>query len=216
MTTLDAELFSGRGGRSVKTNNRRTVEFGLTEALSSGIPDRPRFRLGKTFILLGAAALFYGAAFGLAQPAKADGSFTVAGINSTLPAWSQPAKAQETSQPRQIAGDSAISDLNSFAQQIGAATKTSQSSDSQLDDQTFTALRAFAQRAGTTQPQSIKGQPKLAEAETLMDFLAGKGREAPAAARLRCHLRVQAASAPVRRSMLISSAPRLARPAMRR
>ena len=182
MTTLDAELFSGRGGRSVKTNNRRTAEFGLTEALSSGIPDRPRFRLGKTFILLGAAALFYGAAFGLAQPAKADGSFTVAGINSTLPAWSQPAKAQETSQPRQIAGDSAISDLNSFAQQIGAATKTSQSSDSQLDDQTFTALRAFAQRAGTTQPQSIKGQPKLAEAETLMDFLAGKGREAPAAA----------------------------------
>ena len=148
MTTLDAELFSGRGGRSVKSNNRRTVEFGLTGALSSGMPDRPRLRLGKTFILLGAAALFYGAAFGLAQPAKADGGFTVAGINSTLPTWSQPAKAQETSQPRQIAGDSAISDLNSFAQQIGAETKTSQSSDSQFDDQTFSALQDFAQRAG--------------------------------------------------------------------
>src|SRR5450830_957089 len=181
MTTLDAESFSGRGGRSVKSNNGQTIEFGLTGALSSGIPDRPRFRIGKTFILLGATALFYGAAFGLAQPAKADGGFTVAGINTALPAWSQPAKTQETDQPRQIAGDSAISDLNSFAQQVGAATKRSQSSDSQVDDQTSSTLRAFAQRAGTTQPQSIKGQAKLADAETLMDLLAGKGKEAPAA-----------------------------------
>ena len=166
----------------MKSNSQKTVKFGLTGALSSGIPDRPRFRIGKTFILLGATALFYGAAFGLAQPAKADGGFTVAGINTALPAWSQPAKTQETDQPRQIAGDSAISDLNSFAQQVGAATKRSQSSDSQVDDQTSSALRAFAQRAGTTQPQSIKGQAKLAEAETLMDLLAGKGKEAPAAA----------------------------------
>lgn len=166
----------------MKSNNRRTVEFGFTGALSTGIPKRSKLRLGKTFILLGAAALFSGAAFGLARPAKADGGFTVAGIVSTLPAWSQTAKTQETSQPRQIAGDSVISDLNSFALQIGAATKTSQGPDSELDDQTFTALRAFAERAGTAQPQSIKGQPKLAEAETLMDFLAGKGKEAPAAA----------------------------------
>ena len=183
MATLDVELFSGRGGHSVKSNNRRTVEVGVTGALSTGIPDRPKFRLGKTFALLGAAALVYGAAFGLAQPAKADSGFTVVGINSTLPAWSQQAKTQETSQPRpQTAGDSAFSDLNSFALQIGAATKTSQGSGSQGDDQTFTALRAFAERAGTAQPQSIKGQPKLADAETLMDFLAGKGKEAPAAA----------------------------------
>ena len=164
----------------MKSNNRRTVEFGLTGALSTGIPERPRFRLGKTFILLGAAALFYGAAFGLAQPAKADGGFTVAGINSTLPAWSQTAKTQETSQPRaQTADDSTFSDLTSYAQQIGAGTKTTQSSNSQFDDQTFTALRAFAERAGTAQPESIKGQPKLAEAQTLMDLLAGKGKESP-------------------------------------
>ena len=149
MTTLGVELFSGGGGRSVKSNNRRTVEFGLTGALSTGIPERPKFRLGKTFILLGAAALFYGAAFGLAQPAKADGGFTVAGINSTLPAWSQTAKTQETSQPRpQTADDSTFSDLTSYAQQIGAGAKTTQSSDSQFDDQTFTALRDFAQRVG--------------------------------------------------------------------
>jgi DmsE family decaheme c-type cytochrome len=168
----------------VKSNSRKTVEFGLTEALSTGIPDRPRFRLGKSFASLAAAALFGCAAFGLSQSAKAEDAFTVAGINSALPAWSQTAKMQESSQPRaQTVDDSAFSELTFFAQQIGAGTKTSQSSDSQFDDQTFTALRAFAQRVGTAQPESIKGQPKLAEAETLMDFLAGKGSssEAPAA-----------------------------------
>ena len=175
MATLDIELFSGGGGRPVKSNSRQTVEFGLARALSTCIPDRPKFRLGKTFTLLGAAALFYGAAFALAQPVKADDAFTVAGINSTLPAWSQAAKTQESNQPQQIADDSAFSKLTSFAQQIGAGTKTAQSSDRRFDDQTFAALRDFAQRVGSSQPESIKAQPKLAEADTLMDWLAGKG-----------------------------------------
>jgi len=173
----------------VKSNSQKTVEFGLTEALSTGIPGKPKFRLGKKYLLLAASALVCWAAFGLAQSVKAEDAFTVAGINSTLPGWSQTAKSEESSQPRQqVADDAAFSALTSLARQIGtdqpqsASGKTSQSSDLPFDDQSYAALRSFAQGMGTAQPASIKGQPKLAEAETLMDFLAGKGSsEAPAA-----------------------------------
>jgi DmsE family decaheme c-type cytochrome len=139
--------------------------------------------------LLTAAALFSCAAFGLSQSAKAEGAFTVAGINSTLPNWSQDAKTQESSPPRgQIADDSAFSTLTSFAQQIGAAgpkpgaAKTSQTSSRQFDDQTLAALRDFAQGMGSDQPASLKGQTKLAEADNLMDWLSQpKGAPAPEA-----------------------------------
>jgi DmsE family decaheme c-type cytochrome len=103
--------------------------------------------------LLGAAALVYGAAFCFAQTAKADGSFTVAGINSTLPAWSQSAKSEQPSQSdRQFA-----------------------------DNPAFSALRTFAQRVGSNQPQLIKDQPKLAAADNLIDWLKD-GSPAPATA----------------------------------
>ncbi|MFI4961531.1 MAG: hypothetical protein ACHP82_08790, partial [Hyphomicrobiales bacterium] len=88
----------------MKSNSRKTVEFGLTEALSTGIPDKPKFRLDKKFALLAASALFCWAALGLSQSVKAEDAFTVAGINSTLPAWSQTAKSEQPSQPdKQIA-----------------------------------------------------------------------------------------------------------------
>src|ERR1035437_787958 len=188
MSTLGHRIVSGGGGRSVKSYSQKIVEFGLTEALSTGIPDKPKFRLGKKFALLAASALVCWAAFGLAQSVKAGDAFAVAGINSTLPGWSQTAKSEQPSQPgQQVADDAAFSALSSFAQQLGgeqpqsASGKTSQSSGRQLDDQTFSALQDFAQRIGAVQPESIKGQPKVAEAETLMDFLAGKGSsEAPA------------------------------------
>src|ERR1700690_1327145 len=122
-------IVSGGGGRSVKSNSRKTVEFGLTEALSTDIPDKPKFRLHKKFALLAASALFCWAAFGLSQSAQAEDGFTVAGINSALPAWSQAAKSEQPSQPdRQIADDAAFSALTSFAQQIGAEAPKSQSS----------------------------------------------------------------------------------------
>lgn len=166
----------------MKHSSSETVEFGLTEALSTGVPDKPRFKLHRKFTLLAASALLCWAAFGLAQPVQAGEAFTVAGIKSTLPAWSQTAKSEQPSP--QTAGDSAFSALTSFAQQIGAeapksaGAKTSQGSDSQFDE-----LRSFAQSIGAAQPASIKDQPKLAEAETLMDFLAGKGSSsAPAPA----------------------------------
>ena len=143
----------GGGGRSVKSKSRQAVEFGLTGALSTDIPDKPRSRLGKTFAMLTAAALFGCAAFGMSQPAKADGAFTVAGINSALPNWSQDTKSEQSSQPRaQIA-----------------------------DDATFSALRDFAQSVGPSEPASIKGQTKLAEADNLMDWLSQPKSAEPAA-----------------------------------
>jgi DmsE family decaheme c-type cytochrome len=119
----------------------------------------------------------------------AESAFTIAGVNSTLPAWSQAATSEQPSQPaQQVADDSAFSALTSFAQQIGveqpksADAKTSESSSRQLDDQTFSALRDFAQRIGTAQPESIKGQPKLAEADNLIDWLSQPKSSAPAPA----------------------------------
>jgi DmsE family decaheme c-type cytochrome len=158
----------------VKSYSRKTVEFGLTEALSTGVPDRPRFRSDKSFALLTAAALFGCAAFGLSQSAKAEGTFTIAGINSTLPSWSKDAKSEESSQPRaQVADDSAVSALSAYTQQINApqSTGAQAAQGSQFDDQTFAALRNFAQSMGSDQPASLKGQTKLAEADNLMDWL---------------------------------------------
>ena len=182
MATLGVDLFSGGGGRSVKSNSRKAVEFGLTGALSTDIPGRPRYRLPKAFTLLAAVALLSCAAFALSQPAKAEAAFTVAGINSTLPSWSQDAKTQESSPSRgQIADNSAFSALTSFAQQIG--TEAPKSSDRQFDDQTFAALRDFAQRVGADQPASLKGQTQLAEANNLMEWLLAPKQElAPAPA----------------------------------
>ncbi len=171
----------------MKSNSQKTVEFGLTEALSTGIPDKPKLRLRKKYLLLAASALVCWAAFGLPQSVKAGDAFTVAGIDSTLPGWSPTAKTQESSQPgQQIADDAALSALTSFAQRIGgeqpqsAGVKTSQGSDRQLDDQTYAALRSFAQSMGTAQPASIKGQPKLAEADNLLDWLSQPKGTTPA------------------------------------
>ena len=48
------------------------------------------------------------------------------------------------------------------------------------NDDAYAALRAFTERIGANQPESIKGQPKVAEPQTLMEWLNGKGSsEAP-------------------------------------
>ena len=133
----------------MKHYSRTTVEFGLIGVLSTGVPDKPKFRLCKKFILLAASALLCCAAFGLSQPAKADGAFTVAGINSALPAWSQTGQVQ--------------------------AAKSQ-------DDQTIAALQSFAQSLGSDQPVLLKDQPKLAEADNLMDWLSQPKGATPAPA----------------------------------
>jgi DmsE family decaheme c-type cytochrome len=171
----------------VKSYSQKTVEFGLTEALSTGIPDKPKFRLRKKYLLLAASALLCWTAFGLPQSVKAGDAFTVAGIDSTLPGWSPAAKSEQPSQPgQQVVDDAAFSALTSFARQIGAeqpqsaGVKTSQSSDLPFDDQTYAGLRDFAQRIGAAQPQSIKDLPQTAEADNLLDFLQQRGSGSPA------------------------------------
>jgi DmsE family decaheme c-type cytochrome len=168
----------------VKNGSSFTVELGRKDSFSTRFPDRTRFRLARKFALAAAAALICWTAGGFSQSVRAEGAFTVAGINSTLPAWAPAASSEQPSQPRQNADNSAFAALNSFAQQIGAeAAKPvgAKTADSTLDDRAFAELRAFAQRVGAGQPASIKDQPKLAEAQTLMELLSGKGSsEAPA------------------------------------
>ena len=168
----------------MKHNSRQTVGFGPTGALSTDSPDKPRFRLGKNIELFAVAAVLLGAAFGLPHSAKAEGGFTVAGINSALPAWSQDAKAANSSQPRgQTSDEAALSALTSYAQQINApqSTGAKTAQDSQFDDQTFAALRSFAQTIGAAQPVSLKGETKVAEANNLLDWLT-QPKQAPAPA----------------------------------
>ncbi len=132
-------------------------------------------------MLATASALIFSAAFGLSQSAQAEDTFTVAGINSMLPAWSAGPSSDQQGQPQQQATDnSAFSALSSFAAQIAAAPAGTKAADSKFNDQAIAELQAFAQRIGAGQPESIKDQPKLAEAETLMELLQGKGSEAPA------------------------------------
>jgi DmsE family decaheme c-type cytochrome len=132
----------------VKHNRREAVEFWLNGALSTDIPDRPKSRTSNRVVIsLTAAVVFFGAAFGLSQAAKAETGFTIPGINSTLPAYAQTAAAP--------------------------AVKSD-------DDQSIAALRSYAQSLGAAQPASHKGEIKVAEADTLMDWLAGKNN-APAA-----------------------------------
>ena len=160
----------------MKSSSRETIECGLTQALLTDIPDKPQSRLHKNIVLLAASALFCWAAFGMAQRVMADEAFTVAGVKSSLPGWSQPAKSAKS---KQIAGDSAISALSAFARTVDA--KTTQPA-GQFGDQAYAALRAFAQRAGIDQPTSIKDQTKLADADNLMDWLSQPKSAAPAPA----------------------------------
>ena len=178
---IDAKrgIVSGGGGRSVKSYSRKTVEFRLTEALPAGVPDKSKYRLRENLALLIASTLICLMMFGFST--KAETNFTVPGIPSTLLAWSQAAKSGESSQVgQQFVDDSAFSALNSFAQQIGAEAPklATAKSDQQFDDQTFSALRDFAQQMGVVQPESTKGEPKLADADNLMDFLRQGGAPA--------------------------------------
>jgi DmsE family decaheme c-type cytochrome len=156
----------GGGGGYVKNCGRIAFEIASGEASSAQVPQKPKFRLSEKFLFVTASALIC-ASLGLAQSVKAEGSLTVAGINSALRGDTQALNSQQTVQP---AGDDAVSALSSFAQQIGTPAVNS---DRPFDDQAFAALQDFAQRLGTAQPQSIKALPKLAEATNLFDDLRG-------------------------------------------
>jgi DmsE family decaheme c-type cytochrome len=152
----------------VKHNRREAVEFGLTGALSTDIPRRPRFRASNTkIVLLALTAILLGATFGFSPTAKAESGFTIASIDSALPAWSQTSASGEAT---------AISALNSYARQIGTeSTKAS----TEIDGQSYVALRSFAQGLGADKSASLRGQIKVAEADNFLDWL-NQPKEAPA------------------------------------
>ncbi len=140
---------------------------------------KPKFRSNKKFALIAASALICWAALGLAQSVKAEGTLTVADIQSGLRGLPQAFNSEKPSQPhRQYADNEAFSALSAFAQQIGAeepkpaSAKTSDNPHRQLDDEVYLALRAFAQRIGADQPEPITAaQPKFAEADNALDAL---------------------------------------------
>jgi len=139
----------------------------------------------------------------MAQSVKAEDTFAVAGINSTLPTWSPEQNSAPASQPhQQYADDSAFSTLSSFAQQVGAGdSKRAGTADRQFEGEAFAVLQDFAHRLGAAQPQSIKALPKVAEADNIFDSLLesmqGKGASAPAADAPKAEPRTKRASAPV-------------------
>jgi DmsE family decaheme c-type cytochrome len=167
----------------VKNLSGIEVELGRIVGSSRGAPKKTK--ISKKFVLIAASALIYSAALGFTQSVQAEGTLTVADINSALRGVPQAVNSEQSSQPdRQYAGDRAFSALTAFAQQIGAqqpksasvkpaSSKTAVDSDRQVDDQALAALRDFAQRIGAAQPESIEALPKLAEAESLLEFLQG-------------------------------------------
>jgi DmsE family decaheme c-type cytochrome len=85
--------------------------------------------------------------------------------------WVATANAVEAN----VGGDSFAS-LRDYAQLIAAAPATVASENSvqrKSDDDAYAALRSFARRVGADQPSSSSGKQKLAEAQTLMEWLQG-------------------------------------------
>ena len=150
----------------MKSGNNFEVSHNRAHGSSAKSSGRPRYGLHKIWLFLAALAfVFSWTAVGLSQSAQAGPALTVADINSTLHGLPQAAGSDQLSQaPQQTADDTAVSALSSFTQQMASGPATA-------DDQATAALQAFAQRLGTEQPASIKDQPKLADADSLMDWL---------------------------------------------
>jgi hypothetical protein len=125
------------------------------------------------------------------QPAGADGSFTIADINQTLRGPPQAADSAITRQPElQFTNDAAYSALTAFAAEIGGAETNPASrivsAEGQFDDLAFSELSAFSEQIGLNKLESIKNQPKFAEADNAVDALReflqkGSGASPPAA-----------------------------------
>jgi len=85
-----------------------------------------------------------------------------------------------------VSNDS-VSALREFAQLVDGARKPSGALDQNSDhtaakestDAPIAALREFAQQIGSDQLESIKGLPKLADADNLLDFLRERGSSTP-------------------------------------
>jgi DmsE family decaheme c-type cytochrome len=111
--------------------------------------------------VLAVSALFLGAAFSIPQNARAESGFTVAGINSTLPAFAQADKAPAA----KSSDDQAMAALRAYAQGLGAekpaslkgATKVAEA-DNLLDWLTQPKEAAPAAAPAAKPPKGGKGK----------------------------------------------------------
>src|ERR1035437_5265591 len=175
------------GGGYVKNYGRIASDIASSETSSPEIPQKTKLKLIKKYLFFTASALILRASLGLAQSVKAEGTLTVADINSARPGDPKAVNSKQPIQsPRQFADEGAVSALSAFAQQIGAANSkpagiASVNTERQFDDQAFGTLQDFAQWLGGAQPESIKALPKLAEADTILDLLKGSSPQTPPA-----------------------------------
>jgi DmsE family decaheme c-type cytochrome len=86
--------------------------------------------------------------------------------------------------------DDSFSALRDYAQLIATAPKLpanippvlKEETPQESDNAAYAALRAFSERIGVDQPGSTAEQPKLAQADNLLDFLRGLNSSAPSSA----------------------------------
>jgi len=148
----------------VKNSGRPVIDLASSEV--SKTSKKNWLRRCRPPLLSIASALIFGAVLALPSTAKAEGGFSVSGIQAAL-----------QGQP-QASDDTAFSALSSFAQEVGEKSATAR----KFDDQAFTALQDFAARLGTVPQRSIVALPKVAEADNIFDSLleGAKGGSAPA------------------------------------
>lgn len=154
----------------MKNCGRIAVGFASKEASSAKNSQAPTHWLSRKILFFTASALVFGAAIAFPQSARADDVLNVSSIQSALRGDIQPASPASSSD--------AVAALSSFAQQIDTPAATP---NRQIDDQAFAVLQDFAQRLGTEQSQSINASPKMADADSLIDFLQQKGSSSSSA-----------------------------------
>jgi len=139
---------------------------------------QPESKLDKLLVLLAASALMFLPLLGAPQSVKAEGIFTVAGINATPHDLPQPVSSEQPSQPhRRYADNQELSALRGFARLIEterptpASAKAPDNPHSQFKDETFLALWAYARHIGAAQPEPMEVQLRLADADNALDAL---------------------------------------------
>jgi DmsE family decaheme c-type cytochrome len=161
-----AVLKWGSGGIVMGNPNMRYATAGhgsaKMQSTSANLADVPS--LTKPIALIWSALLCW-ALLGFAQPARADAVSNLASFVQAIGAEQpqtvsvQTVSVKESQNPHQL--------------------KDSQNPHQQFDNETFAALRAYAQRIGADQPASSAPQLKVAEAGSLLEFLQQRGAEQP-------------------------------------
>lgn len=154
----------------------------VTDGLPIGDPNTLKRRHPTPLVLIATIAVLFGAAFAFCQSASAEGALKVTDISAML-RGQDTVKTQAKLQQSDV-NDGAFSALSAFAQGIAAqAPAHANTSAAPLDEPAFAALKGFAERLGTAQPESMKSMPKVAEADNALDalreFMQGGSTSAP-------------------------------------